>query len=63
MIGKSMPGSCMGLCDVDGDPSRLVLRQYLRLPSLSFVVAGVEVGKRLPVGVPHDTAESSRARY
>jgi hypothetical protein len=38
--------------NVDGDPSRLVLRQHLSLPSLSFVVAGVEVGKGLPVGVP-----------
>jgi hypothetical protein len=45
--------------NVDGDPSRLVLRQQLRLPRLVLVVAGVELRDRLPVGIPDDvTAEN-----
>ena len=46
--------------DIDGDRSRLVLREYLRLPGLIFVVAGVEVGKGPPVGVPDDVAAGHR---
>jgi hypothetical protein len=42
--------------DVDGDASRLILREHLGLPRLVFVVAGLEVGERLPIGVPDDVA-------
>jgi hypothetical protein len=45
--------------DVDGDAPRLVLRQDLSLPRLTIVVAAVEVGERLPAGVPNDVT----ARY
>jgi hypothetical protein len=40
----------------DGDPPRLVVREHLRLPGFVGVVARVEVGERLPVGVPDDVA-------
>jgi hypothetical protein len=36
---------------VDGDPSRLVLRQHLRPPRFGFAPSGVDVCERLPVGV------------
>jgi hypothetical protein len=42
--------------DVDGDPSRLVLREHLRLPGLGIVVAGVKVREGLPIGIPDDMA-------
>jgi hypothetical protein len=42
--------------DADGDPSRLVFRQHLRLPRFGFVFAGVEVRQRLPIGVPDDVS-------
>jgi hypothetical protein len=38
--------------DVDGDPSRLVLREHLRLTRFGFVLSRVDVRERLPVGVP-----------
>jgi hypothetical protein len=41
------------------DPSNLVVREHLRLPSLIFVVARIEVRERLSVGVSHDVT----ARY
>jgi hypothetical protein len=37
--------------DVDGDPSRFVLRQPLRPPRFDFALSGVDVRERLPVGV------------
>jgi hypothetical protein len=40
--------------DVDGYPAGLVLLQHLCLPRFGLVVAGVDVGERLPVGVPDD---------
>jgi hypothetical protein len=53
--GSPFPSSS-GRRDVDGDTSRLVLRQDLRLPCLGIVVAGAEVRQRLPIGVPDDIA-------
>jgi hypothetical protein len=40
----------------NGNPPRLVLRQHLGLSSFGVVVTGVEVGKRLPIGVADDLA-------
>jgi hypothetical protein len=55
-----------GLCqqlqqsrDVASDPPRLIRREHLRLPRLGLVLARVDIGQRLPVGVMHDIA----ARY
>jgi hypothetical protein len=42
--------------DVDGDPPSLVLSEHLCLPRFGLVVAGVDVGERLPAGIPHDIA-------
>jgi hypothetical protein len=53
-IGLGLPEELRQPRDVYGDPSRLVLRQYLRLPRLVLVVAGVDVRKGLPVGVAYD---------
>jgi hypothetical protein len=40
--------------DFDGDPSRLVFREHFRLPRFGFVVPGVDVRERLPIGVPDE---------
>jgi hypothetical protein len=45
--------------DVDGYSSRLVLRQHLCLESFGYVVAGVDVRERLPVGIPDDKPPGS----
>jgi hypothetical protein len=42
--------------DVDGDPPRLILREHLRLQRLDLGLSRVDVGERLPVGVPDDIA-------
>ena len=60
LIAPRLPWRLRQPRDVDGDPPRLVLRQHLRLPRLGLVVAGVEVGKRLPVGVADDVAAGDR---
>jgi hypothetical protein len=36
---------------VDGNPARLVFRENFRLPCFVFVVARIDVNKRLPVSV------------
>jgi hypothetical protein len=33
--------------DVDGDPSRLIIREHFCLPGFALVVPGVDVGERL----------------
>jgi hypothetical protein len=40
--------------NVDGNPARPVLRQHLRLQRFGRVVAGVQVGERLAVGITDD---------
>jgi hypothetical protein len=44
----------------NGNPPRLVLREHLRLPRLGVIVARVEVGERLPVGVSDNIAAGHR---
>jgi hypothetical protein len=51
LVSFDLPEQLGQPCDIDGDPSRLVFGERLRLPGLSFVGAGVKVGKGLPVGV------------
>jgi hypothetical protein len=46
--------------DVHGDPSRFVLREHLRLARLSIVLALIDEGKGLPVGVANDVAARHR---
>jgi hypothetical protein len=56
LVGLSFPEQFRQPRDIHGDPRRLVLCQDLGLPCLSFVIAGVKVRQRLPVGVTHDIA-------
>jgi hypothetical protein len=60
-VWLALPKQLRQARDVDGDTSRLVLRQDLRLPCLGIVVAGVEVRQRLPIGVPDDIAAGYQA--
>jgi hypothetical protein len=48
--------------DVDGDPPRFVLRQHLGLQRFGFVVSGIDVRERLPVGVADDITAGARRR-
>jgi hypothetical protein len=49
LLGLALPEQLRQPRDVDGDASRLVCGQHLRLPRL-----GLNVRKFLPVGVPDD---------
>jgi hypothetical protein len=60
LVGPDLPEQLRQSRDVDGDPSRLVVREHLSLPCLGFVVAGIDVGERLTVGVPDDIAAGHR---
>jgi hypothetical protein len=46
--------------DVDGDPSRLIFREHVRLPRLDLGLAAVDVGDRLSTGVTDDVAAGYR---
>ena len=56
LIAICLPEELGSPGDVDGDPSRLVAGQNLRLPRLGFVLPAVDVRERLPVGVPRSSA-------
>jgi hypothetical protein len=60
LVGPDLPEQLRQPRDVDGDPSRLVVREHVGLPCLSIVVAGVEVREGLTVGVPDDIAAGHR---
>src|ERR1700722_13070684 len=48
---------------VDGDPSRLVLHQHLRLPCFDVGVARVDVRECQPVGVSDDITAGYRVGW
>jgi hypothetical protein len=54
LVALGLPQHLRQPRDVHGDPARLVLRQHLRLQSFGRVVARVQIGKRLAVGVAGD---------
>jgi hypothetical protein len=55
-IGLTFPEQLWQPRDVNGDPSRLVVREHLRLSGISLGLPTVEICERLTGGVPDDIA-------
>jgi hypothetical protein len=53
-VALTLPKQLRRPREVDGDPPGLVVCQNLRLSRFGLVVAGIDVGKCLPVGVSDD---------
>jgi hypothetical protein len=56
LIGPDRPKQLRQPRDVDGDPSRLVIREHLRLSGISLGLPTVEIRECLPGGVADDVA-------
>jgi hypothetical protein len=56
LVALRLPQQLRQPRDVDRDAPRLVGGEHLRLPRFVFVLAAVEVGKNLPIGVADNVA-------
>jgi hypothetical protein len=54
LVALGLPQQLRQPCDVDRDPPRLILREHLCLQSIGRIVARLQIGKRLAVGVADD---------